>query len=689
MPRRNLRFTLSLLLLLLVGCRPAPSATPRPTATPFPTAAVATIVPTAVVTAMATARPTTMPTASPTATLEPVPSVVGTLELYSLPGSGKNPSSMVILGERLYVANWSTDNVSVIEGGRVVEAVPVGSRPAALAGDSEEDKVYVADSGDDSITVISGNEVIAVWGTGEDPNSLVLVGGRLYVGSGRNSTIYVHETESGKLLGTVPVGSGAGILAMVADAGGQRLYVSTYNKIHVINLEAQARVDTGSYRNYGTLAINPLSGRVYINDYDPDDGQQYLVALDEGIQRVGEGVLVDPDPGGAAVNPLTGRVYVSSTWADTVTVIDEESSEVVAIIGAGRRPDAIAVDAETNTVYVANTQSNNIAVIDGESNRVINVIPLSLDIGGLAVDSRLDRLYVTITSMDRLAVWEHGELVSEVLVGRHPTDVAVNEMTGQVYVINHVDSSLSVVDAESGHVVGMVPLNRRPHGLSVDTGRNVIYAGDTVIDGDTNVIITRIGVPTAYRSVEPPVDTLVDSTSNRLFVRSYNGVPGSNAGVEISMWDAETLEMLSRSLGGLTSGAMAYDAWTQKLYSVAIKFSYAWLRVHDVERMAREVEIRLDRYPTDLALCSTSHHLFLGLEALLPPAEGGGCLLRILDTRTLGLVADLALPGKPRHIVVNQRTGEVYVADGDTGLVYVVQDVAVFPPPSPAPSVTP
>ena len=702
MRRKSLRYVCPLLIaLLLVSCNPSPTATPLPAATPPPTLAIITTTVVAVITATptalpiftstATARPaaTATPITKPTATLEPELSLVETLELYSLPGTGRNPSALAILGERLYVANWDTDNVSLVEGGKVVDVVSVGSHPAALAVDLAEGRVYVANSGDDSISVISVGQVVVTWETGEEPGSLALVDGKLYVGSKRSSTIYVHDGESGEPLGNIPVGSGFGILAIVADVGGQRLYVSTYNNVHIVGLEALARVDTASFKNYRTLAINPLTGRVYINDYDPDEGQQYLVALGEDIQRVRGRALVGADPGGAAVNPRTGRVYVTSTWSDTVSVIDGESNEMVATIGVGRRPDAIAVDVETNTIYVANAGSNNINVIDGATNRVINVIPLAIDIGGLAVDSRLDRLYITITGMDRLAVWEKGKVVGEVLVGRHPTDVAVNEMTGRIYVVNHVDSSLSVVDAESRQVVAMVPLNLRPQGVSVDTGRNVIYSGDVVIDGDTNEIIDHVGVPTAYKSVELPVDTLVDSASGWLFVRAYNGIPGSNAGLVISMWDAKTLEMLSGSLGGLSAGAMAYDAATQKLYSVATRFSYTWLYVDDVEGMTKESEMRLDRYPTALALRAGTHHLFLGLGESLVPAEGDGYLLRVLDTRSLGLVADLALFGRPRHIAVNQRTGEVYVADGDRGVVSVVQDVPAPLPPSPTPAVTP
>ena len=688
-----------LLALFLVGCLPTPTPVPAvPAATLVPTSTASPTLepqtPTVAITAEPTATPTeptatpteqrtSTPMPSPTATLEPALAWVDTLRPYLLPGPGRAPSAIAVMGDRVYVANRASDNVSVIEEGRVVVIVPVGSQPVALATDPASGLVFVANLGEDSISVVRNDQVVATWDTGAEPSALALVAGRLYAASRRTPSIYIHDAETGEPAGTIDLGTGPGILNLAANASLGRLYLSAYHQVHIVDLETQSLIDSVGYENYATLAINAANGRVYINDYDPDEGQEYLVALEEDARTARGAVAIDPDPGQATVNLQTGRVYVTSTWADTLTVIDGESNQLVSVVGVGRQPNAVVVDPDANLVYVANTGSNNVAVVDGQADQVIRVIPLAVDIGGMAVDSRLDRLFATMTSMDRLMTWEAGTPVGEVAVGRHPVGVALNETTGLVYVVNHVHASLSVVDGASLDVVTTVPLSGRPEGVSVDAERNVIYAGDSVIDGESNQVIARIGVPTAYHIDMPPVDTVTDPVSGRLLVRASNGVPGSNAGLVISLWDSETLEMLSTPLGGLSAGAMVLDPSSQKLYSVATRFSVAWLHVDDLEGSEREMEMRLDRYPMDLALRVSTHHLFLGLGELLPPAEGSGNVLRVLDTRTLGQVAELAFPGVIAHIAVNQQTGLVYVADRDDGAIHVVQDRLVATPPTP------
>ena len=689
----SLKLGCSLMLALcLVSCLATPAPVPAsPTATLIPTSAAFPTpepqTPTAVLAAEPTATPseerTYTPTPGPTATVEPAFVWVSTLQPYPLPGSGRGPSAIEVVGDKVYVANRASDNVSVIEEGQVVSVVPVGSQPGAIATDPASDVVYVANHGDDCISVIRDDQVVATWETGAEPSALALVSGRLYAASRRAPSIYVHDAGTGELMGTVDVGTGPGILNLAPNADLGRLYVSTYHQVHIVDLGTQTLVDSVGYQNYSTLAVNSTSGRVYINDYDPDEGQEYLVALDEGARVVSGGVAIDPDPGHAAVNPQTGRVYVTSAWADTLAVIDEESSQLVSVVGMGRQPNAVAVDPDANLVYVANAVGNNVSVVDGQTNQVIRVIPLAIDIGSMAVDSRLDLLFVTVTSMDRLLAWEGGIFAGEVGVGRHPVGVALNETRGLVYVVNHVDASLSVVDGASLEVVTTVPLSERPAGVSVDAERNVVYAGDSVIDGESNRVIGRISVPTAYHIDMPPVDTVADPVGGRLLVRASNGVPGSNAGLVISSWDSETLEMLRTPLGGLSAGAMTLDPSSQRLYSVATRFSGAWLHVDALEGSESEVQMPLDRYPMDLALRASTHHLYLGLGEFLPPAEGGGNVLRILDTRTLGQVAELALPGRIAHIAVNQQTGQVYVADRDEGVLHAGLDRPVPPPPAP------
>ena len=70
---------------------------------------------------------------------------------------------------RIYVANWISDNVSVIDGASntVVASVAVGSYPESVAVNPNTNRIYVTDS-NDGVSVIDGdsNTVVATVAVG-------------------------------------------------------------------------------------------------------------------------------------------------------------------------------------------------------------------------------------------------------------------------------------------------------------------------------------------------------------------------------------------------------------------------------------------------------------------------------------------------------------------------------------------
>jgi len=73
----------------------------------------------------------------------------------------------------LYVANWYSDTVLVINGATntVIANIPVGTNPVGVAYDPSNGYIYVTDSGSDSVSVINGaNTVIANITVGSGPS---------------------------------------------------------------------------------------------------------------------------------------------------------------------------------------------------------------------------------------------------------------------------------------------------------------------------------------------------------------------------------------------------------------------------------------------------------------------------------------------------------------------------------------
>jgi len=107
-------------------------------------------------------------------------------------------------------------------------------------------------------------------------------------------------------------------------------------------------------------------------------------------------VPVGSGPSGVAVNPSPSidRVYVANGFGSSVTVLNGNSSSVVATIPlAGGYPFAVAFNPNTNRVYVTNTGPNTLVVIDGNGNDVVATAPVGIDPFGVAINLGASRIY--------------------------------------------------------------------------------------------------------------------------------------------------------------------------------------------------------------------------------------------------------------------------------------------------------
>src|SRR5262245_47444915 len=66
--------------------------------------------------------------------------------------------------------------------------------------------------------------------------------------------------------------------------------------------------------------------------------------------------------------------YVANLGANTVSVIDTETSAVVATIPVGDNPDGVAATPDGRLVYVANFLSDDVSVIDTSAAAVIATV---------------------------------------------------------------------------------------------------------------------------------------------------------------------------------------------------------------------------------------------------------------------------------------------------------------------------
>ncbi|MCB2360944.1 YncE family protein [Clostridium estertheticum] len=127
---------------------------------------------------------------------------------------GVNPAGVDVntLTNRIYVSNINSNSVSVIDGltNTVIDNIPVGTTPGEVGVNSSTNAIYVANRDTDNVSMISGltDTVIATIPVGDNPNGVGTnsLTKRIYVTNQDDNTVSVIDGITNTVIATVPVG---------------------------------------------------------------------------------------------------------------------------------------------------------------------------------------------------------------------------------------------------------------------------------------------------------------------------------------------------------------------------------------------------------------------------------------------------------------------------------------------------
>ena len=329
--------------------------------------------------------------------------IVGTV------ATGVGPTAIAVnsVTNKIYVANFTSGNVTVIDGSNnSTTTVAVGTSPLAVAVNSVTNKIYVANRDSNNVTVIDGtNNSTSTVAAGSSPNDVAVnsVTNKIYVLNGVSSNVTVID-GSGAATTTVAVGTGSGAVAVN----------SVTNKIYVANFSDNGTVTVidGSDNSTSTIAVDINSRAVAVNSvtnkiYVVNGNFSGTVTVIDGTNNSTATVAVGTNPIALAINSGTNKIYVANFNSANVTVIDGTNNST-ATAAAGTSPRTVAVNPGTNKIYVANFNSANVTVIDGTTNSTTNIA-----------------------------------------TGMNPFPVAVNSVTNKIYVANFNSNNVTVIDGSA------------------------------------------------------------------------------------------------------------------------------------------------------------------------------------------------------------------------------------------------
>lgn len=671
------------------------TATPRETGTIIANATASSSV-TATATAPATLSQTVTAPAIATASqsvARHAPEMLGRLKLLDLPGAGRSPAALALVGHAVYVANRDSANIGAIYDERVRDFIGLEGNPTALGADPAHQRIYAATYETPTLYLIENDRISKQGAVDGHVNALAVTSDTLYVGLDNDAIVERYDANTLIKKDELKLAQGFSVGALVADAAHNRLYVGEYGRIVAIDLSTFHELMSFAVPMlYSGFAVNPTDGSVWGGAYDEASSRAYVVGYKPDGQELAR-LFIGAELETTAFDSL-GRLYALDRFDNRVYVIQTPEAQVVATIPVNESPSAAVFDPVDNVVYVANQNSDNVSVIDGAALRVSNTIPLANAITALAANPARHRVYAANSSTNSVYVLEGDKVVGEVHTGNAPVDLAVDAAAKRLYVANRADGTLDVIDEDSLQITASQYITRFLSTVAVDSENHKLFAGSTELNPETlKPEATFFAKGSALNSLTTAQYVRANPALKKLYALASNGVPGSNSRVTLYRFAYDKME--SQALGSKNGGnttALAIDPTTNELFATNTH-PLAFTSGLDVFDAQDELVFSLPQgaHTTALVINPTTHHLFLAhaqtfqFGAGLPPAPDN--LVEILDTRTFGQVAVLPVPNAPFRMALLDNT--VYVASYDDGMITLIGDAVTEQPSAPTPTLTP
>lgn len=365
--------------------------------------------------------------------------------------AGSEPIAVAVnpANNKVYVANWSSGNVTVIDGatGSKVD-VATGTRPTWVAVNPETGYAYVGNATTGTTTVIDGTTNAVVKQINvvvPGPFAINVHGDRIYQnreGTADETNIIALSTNS--YIHTAAILSYAPS-ALVFDPVANRLHVSTLASSDVVNMDM-----TGD-PEYATTRYCP-DGNGGLRPIDPNDHNPPTCSDVPGA------------PVHIAVNPRTGRVYSISNTGE-ISVIQKPTYSFTVLNPPGgpfTGAAAIAVNPITNKIYAA--YANAIVVVDGATN-AMTVLPG----GGVAIGINVitNKIYVPGGNGVLTVIDGDSNAVTTLAIPSGAKGIAVNPLTNKAYV---VADQVTVIDGSISDAAHAVPLTATITPLPANAG---------------------------------------------------------------------------------------------------------------------------------------------------------------------------------------------------------------------------
>jgi DNA-binding beta-propeller fold protein YncE len=416
-------------------------------------------------------------------------------------------------GRFLYALNTADDRLEIFdargEALRSLGETTVGLRPVALA--LHGNNAWVVNHLSDSVSVVDISDperprVTHTLQVGDEPRGIVVAGpnhDRVFVATARRgesltpgigrAQVWIFDATRPKASPKILTLFGTKLRALAASADGRYLYAAIYfsgNGTTTVSGDAAVRLGRAA-------------------QFFQDDVPYSAVPKQGAIVRQVDGAWRDyQDRDWTAAVPFElpdYDVFVIDTALENPKVVERISKVGTVLFNLAEQPGSgeiwvSNVEAFNFTPYEPRLQGkfaeNRVTRIDpasgGRRTRAINLNPHVDPSAGIGMISERERslaqpldlvfrpdgneAYIAAFGSRKIGVLDRtGRILDRIAVGFGPGGLALDSHRQRLYVLNHLDSTISVLDLHERRAIATVPLRHDPTPAVVKQGRPFLY----------------------------------------------------------------------------------------------------------------------------------------------------------------------------------------------------------------------
>lgn len=253
-------------------------------------------------------------------------------------------------GRRLYASNLASGRVSVIDTVKreTIASIYTGERCHVVALSNDDSQLWVANIGENTISIVD-TKTFRILGTipvGKGPTGLTFShDGRFAFVSGQgDKTVGVIDTATHQVVKTIPVGANPHF--MVVSRDGHVWGVNTgQNDIYILDPETHEKIGTfavGDKPQQIAFAFKGTSGSIA---YVTVGSLNKVIGLggDPRDLKVVDEIAVGEGPNGIWSNQEGTRLFVAHDKGNEIRVIDTGTGQTIATVPVGRKPIRVVV----------------------------------------------------------------------------------------------------------------------------------------------------------------------------------------------------------------------------------------------------------------------------------------------------------------------------------------------------------